>query len=83
MYCSSLVARSRRGHELEQLRRLVDEPRRAVAGQERRIGDQSDQKRNVRLHAANAELLQASLRPAGRVDESCGPKHVTFTSSES
>ena len=61
------------GRELEQLGRLVDEPRRAVAGEERRVVDQADQKRNVRLHAANAELLQAALRPAGRLAEGAAP----------
>ena len=28
-----------------------------------------DQERDVRLHAADAELLQAALHPAGGVDE--------------
>ena len=53
--------------ELEQLRRLVDEPRRRLAGQELRVRDQVEQERDVRLHAADAELLQAPLHPPGRV----------------
>ena len=69
MYASSFVARSRRAVKLEQLRRLVDEPRRHVARQELGCVDQVEQERDVRLHAADAELLQAALHPAGGVDE--------------
>ena len=61
------------GREVEQLRRLVDEPRRAVAGEERRVGDQADEERNVRLHAADAELLQAAFRAADGLAEVAAP----------
>ena len=40
-----------------------------AAGEERRVRDQVDEERDVRLHAADAELLQAALHAAGGVDE--------------
>ena len=69
MYVSSLRRPVLRVGKLEQLRRLVDEARRAPAGQEVGVRDQVDQERNVRLHAADAEFLQAALHAAGGVDE--------------
>ena len=55
--------------EPEQFRRVVDEIRRAAAGQELRMRHELNEKRNVHLHAANAELLQAALHAAGRIDK--------------
>ena len=56
-------------NELEQRRRLVDEARRAAADQESRVRHQIDEERDVRLDAADAELLQAAQHPAGGIDE--------------
>ena len=70
------------GFELKQLRRVVDEPGREAAGDEPRVRDQVDQKRNVGLHAADAEFLHArSIRrvASGNVRAQA----VTLTSSES
>ena len=58
--------------EVKQFGRLVDKPGRAVAGQKVGMRDQVDQERNVRLHAADAEFLQAALHAAGGVDEARG-----------
>ena len=57
------------GGKLKQARRLVEEPRRHGAGQEVRVLDEVQQERHVRLHAADAELLQRPVHPPGRVDE--------------
>ena len=51
--------------EIEQRRSLVDEPRRAAAGEKLGVGNEVDEERNVRLHAANAEFLQAAFDVAG------------------
>ena len=56
--------------------------RRASPRQELRVRHELDQERNVHLHAADAEFLQAALHAAGRVDET-PPRAVTFTNSES
>ena len=69
--------------KLEQFGRLVEEPRRHVAGEELRVVDQVQEERDVRLHAANAELLEAALHSRGGVLEASGRSPVTFTSSES
>ena len=69
MYVSSLRGAILAARQLEQLRRLVDEARRAAAGQKRRVRDQVDQERNVRLDAADAEFLQAALHAPGGVGE--------------
>ena len=61
------------GRELEKFRRLVDEPGSTVASEKSRVTDEADQKRNVRLHTANAKLLQASLGPAGSFAEGAAP----------
>ena len=53
--------------KVEEGGRLVDEPRRAVAGEEVRIRDEVDEERDVGLHPANAKLLQAALDVTGRL----------------
>ena len=55
--------------KVEQCRRLVDEAGRALAGQELRVRHQVHEERDVRLHAADAKLLQAPLHMAGRLLE--------------
>ena len=60
--------------EVKQRRRVVDEPRRATAGEELGVGDEIDQKRDVRLHATDAELLQAAFDVAGRLVERQSPR---------
>ena len=51
--------------EVKQARGLVDEPSGAVAGEKLRVGNEVNQKRNVRLHATNAKLLKAAFDMAG------------------
>ena len=46
------------------MNRVVQSPARNVG-----MRDQVDQERDVRLHAADAELLQAALHPPRGVDE--------------
>ena len=60
--------------EVKQRRRVVDEPGRATAGEEFGVGDEIDQKWDVRLHATDAELLQAALDVAGRLVERQSPR---------
>ena len=60
--------------EVKQRRRVVDEARRATAGEELGVGDEIDQKRDVRLHATDAELLQAAFDVAGRLVERQSPR---------
>ena len=55
--------------ELEQLGRLVDEPRRETTGHEFWVGHDLNEERNVRLHAPHTELLQHSLHAGGRILE--------------
>src|SRR6266571_2924105 len=55
--------------QLEQLRRLVNEARRTLTAEKIEVVDQVDEKGNVRLDAADAELLQTALHAAGGVDE--------------
>ena len=55
--------------QIEQLRFLVDEARGAAAGQEVGVRDEIEEKRDVRLDAADAELLEAALHAAGGVHE--------------
>ena len=68
--------------EMEQRGSLVEERRGDAAGLKRGVVDHVLEERNVRLHAADAELAQArSMRW-----QACGnsrPQAVTFTSSES
>src|SRR5205085_6887279 len=45
--------------KLEQLRRLVEEPRRQLPFEELRVRQQVQEERDVGLHPADAELLQA------------------------
>ena len=51
--------------EVEERRSLVDEPRGAAAGQKVGVCDEVDQERDVGLHAADAEFLQAAFDVAG------------------
>ena len=60
--------------ELEQLRRLVDERRGDVARQERRVGDHVLEERDVRLHAADAELAQRAVHALAGVLGTRGPR---------
>ena len=55
--------------KLEQLGRLVDEPGGAAAGEEVGVLDQVEQERDVGLHAADPEFLEAALHAPGRIDE--------------
>ena len=59
--------------EAEQLRRVVDERRRRVAGDERRVADQVLEERDVRLHAADAELAQGAVHALDRFVERRAP----------
>ena len=59
------------------MNRVVQPPARNVG-----VRDDVEQERDVRLHAADAELLQArSIRRAASMNRR--PQAVTFTSSES
>ena len=80
---SSLVARSRRGFELEQFRRGVDQRGRRRAGAEGLVVDDVFEERNVRLHAADAELAQRAVHALQAPGRKSRPEAVTFTSSES
>ena len=51
--------------EVEERRSLVDEPRRAAAGEKVGMRDEVDEERDVGLHAADTEFLQAALDVAG------------------
>ena len=51
--------------EVEERRRFVDEPRGATAGEKVGVCDEVDQERDVGLHAADAEFLQAAFDVAG------------------
>ena len=59
--------------ETEEVRILVDETSRATAVPKLGMVHQVDQKGDVRLHAADAELLQATLHPADRFGEPKAP----------
>ena len=48
---------------------LVDEPRRAVAGEEIWVFEQIEQEGNVRFHAAYAEFLECPFHAPAGVDE--------------
>ncbi len=66
---AACVARSRRAANwnssgVSSMNRVVHSPARNVG-----LRDQLDQERNVRLHAADAKLLQAALHPPRRVGE--------------
>ena len=55
--------------EVEEFRRLVEEPRGHGAVEELRVDGEVQQERDVRLHAADAELLEAAFEPPGGVHE--------------
>src|SRR5207244_421789 len=55
--------------QLEQLRRLVDKARRALAAEKIEVVDEVDEERDVRLDATDAKLLQAALHAARGIDE--------------
>ena len=68
-----MVARSRGGAEAEQLRRVVDERRRRLAGLEGRVADEVQQERDVGLDAADAELAQRAVGALRRFFERRAP----------
>src|SRR5438309_1669154 len=55
--------------EVEQFRRLVDEPCRELPCEELRVRYQIDEEGDVCLDAADAELLQATVHVPCRIDE--------------
>jgi len=55
--------------QMEQLRRFVEKTRRAIAGKKCVVQHQVEQERDVRLDAAHAEFLQATLHAARGIDE--------------
>ena len=69
--------------ELEQLGRGVDERRGRLAGAEFVVVNDVFQERDVRLHAADAELAQRAVHAVQRHVEGRAPLAVIFTSSES
>ena len=60
--------------ELEELRRVVEESRGGLARLEGRVVDDVLEKRDVGLHAANAELAQRAIHALARFLESSGPR---------
>ena len=69
--------------ELEELRRRIDHRRRRQALPELREVDDVFEERDVRLHAADAELAQRAIHAVERASRRSAPLAVIFTSSES
>src|ERR1700730_1573278 len=59
--------------ETKELGRLVDERGRGVSRDERRVADEIQQERDVRLHTANPELAQGAIAAPRRLLERRAP----------